>query len=479
MQHDLGKIKVRLETLEWPGRLDKKRWGEIKLHSLFGGRLLYEGTLDLPVLVALTHHEWYSKVPGKGYGGFSTFRSYLKKGMDIDIESYLKEATEDDLQIMQVSAMADMVSALEEIRSYKGALAPFKVLVIMNSDAQMGHFNPEQFAAWHSVYTRKHATLLPEDLRVALPREKEQKMFTPGPVRKLGRPIELLTYREMDRLDLIPRLLSRGLDVDRIRRRGGLVLDRLRSLEGSKGSLGSLVTPEALKEKNINPVKVAMPRERQFIALEAFSRSLSYGDLKRLDLLYTLKQKRFDLELIKKNDGIRISRLEGRNIEIRESKLDRLGINPIRPFTLQLPGFEDRLSVDDLLKLGYSLDELKRMRLYKYIEKSRNGASISLLKKYGLQLTNQELARAKIDPEKKIFYDIIVIKPINQVRAEFAVVREGDDLKTLEQGHKSNSLDNIQKYLYDSIGIIELDFADLLDLPGDLDRIQIGEHWRP
>ncbi len=413
MQHDIGKIKVKLDTLDWPGRLDTKRWGEIQLHSLFGGRLLYGGELDHPVMVALTHHEWYSEVEGKGYGGFSRFRKYLKKGMDIDINAYLKKATEADLEIMQISAMADMISALEEIRSYKGALPPFKVMVIMNSDAGMGHFNPKHYRAWHAVYTRKTDEFLPQGLRVALPREKEIKVFEPGEPRKLVKPIELLTYEEMDRLGLIPRLASRGLDIDRMRRRGGLLLERLRRLESAEGSVGRLITTESLEQFHIQPVKKVMPRERQLITFKAFSRSLSYASLKKLDLLYTLKQKRFDIDLIKRDDGIRISRMEKRGVKIRANKMEKLGINPIRPFEVRLPAYEDRLSLDELLKMGFEEKRLKRMPIFPTLQKSRNGVAVDQLNRQGLKIARSDIARAKIDPEKKIFYDIIVVRSIS------------------------------------------------------------------
>ncbi|MBF0380633.1 MAG: hypothetical protein HQL69_06430 [Magnetococcales bacterium] len=479
MQHDIGKIKVRLDTLEWPGRLNKKQWGEMKLHSLFGGRLLYDGNLDMPVMVALTHHEWYASVPGKGYGGFSLFRSYLKKGMKIDVKKYLEKATPEDLEIMQISAMADMVSALEEIRSYKGALAPFKVLVIMNSDAQMGHFNPQQYRAWHTTYLHKHDSFLPAGLRVALPREKEQKMFAPGPGTKLKRPIELLTFSEMEKLGVVPYLFERGLDVDRIRRRGGLVLDRLRRLDASRGALKDILTPETFKKHNITLVKKVMPRERQLITFDAFTKSLSYKSLEKLGMLFTLKQKRFDLDLIKKNDGINISRLEGRGVEVKAKKMERLGIDPLRAFKVKLPGFEERLSLEDLNKLGIPNAELKRKGLLTLAEKSRNGLALSLVNKKGFGITPKQMVKAKIDPEKKIFYDIIVVKPVSAVRAEFAIVREGDELASLEKRHKLKTLDPIQQYLYETVGIVELDFSDLLDIPANIDEIQMGKHWLP
>ena len=477
MQHDIGKIKVRLDTLDWPGRLDKTKWGEIQLHSLFGGRLLYDGELDLPVMVALTHHEWYSKVPHKGYGGFSKFRNYLKKGMNIDISAYLANCNQHDLEAMQVSAMADMVSALEEIRSYKGALAPFKVLVIMNSDAKMGHFNPTHYRAWHSVYVRKHDTMLPAGLRVALPREKEKKLFEPGKPKNLLKPLNLLTYAEMERLDIIPRLVSRGLDVDRIRRRGGLVLERLRKVEGEDGTLGRLITPAALKKYDIKISKKVIPRDRQLITLEAFVRRLSFEDLQKMNLVFALEQKRFDINMIKKDGGIRIQRLERRGIKIKAHKMQDLGIDPVSSFTVKLPGYEDRLNLDDLIKLGYMPEDLKKLGLFKFVEKSRNGAAISLLKNNGLLLNSQDLTRAQIDPEKKIFYDIVVIKPISRVRAEFAIVREGDELADLEKAYSANKLDGIQEYLFKSVGIIEMDFSDLLNLPDELNEVEMGEHW--
>ncbi|MBF0448900.1 MAG: hypothetical protein HQL67_11920 [Magnetococcales bacterium] len=477
MQHDIGKIKVPLDTLDWPGQLDKKRWGEIQLHALFGGRLLYEGELDLPVMVALSHHEWYSTVPGKGYGGLSLFRNYLRKGMDIDISAYLGQAKPGELEVLQISAMADMVSALEEIRSYKGALAPFKVLVIMNSDAKMGHFNPTLYRAWHTVYTKKNPQLLPVGLRVALPREKEQKMFQPGPPRKFTSPAEILSFAEMSLLGVIPRLISRGLDVDQIRRRGGLVLERLRKVDPENGSLGRLITPKALADNQIDPVKLSLPRERQLIYLDAYVRRLSFADLKRMELIYELEQKRFDMGVIQEEDGILISRMEKRGIVIKESKMQNLDIDPVSFIQVKLPAYEDRLTLADLIELGFEPEALKRMGLYQYVEKSRNGASISLLRRKGLQITSQELAHAQINPEKKIFYDIIVVNRISSVRAEFAIVREGDELEVLEKGFIANTLDPIQKYLYESVGIVDLDFSDLLNIPEELDEITMGEHW--
>ncbi len=65
------------------------------------------------------------------------------------------------------------------------------------------------------------------------------------------------------------------------------------------------------------------------------------------------------------------------------------------------------------------------------------------------------------------------------MRAEFAVVREGDDLTTIEKLHRSKKLDEIQEFLHDEIGVVEMDFSDLLDIPEKLDSVKMGKHWLP
>ncbi|MBF0424191.1 MAG: hypothetical protein HQL73_14500, partial [Magnetococcales bacterium] len=170
--HDVGKTKIKLETLDWPGKLNSDQWKEMQSHTLLGGRMLYRSgeQPDLAMLTALLHHEWYASVKGKGYGGLTLFASFLKEALDEDIPRIVSELDQNDLDIIMASSLVDMVSALEESRAYKRQLDSFKVLIIMNSDAMMGHFHPQHYAAWHRIYMRQNPDLLPKGKRFALPR---------------------------------------------------------------------------------------------------------------------------------------------------------------------------------------------------------------------------------------------------------------------------------------------------------------------
>ncbi|MBF0446072.1 MAG: hypothetical protein HQL68_10830, partial [Magnetococcales bacterium] len=201
LNHDIGKAQVKLETLNWPGKLNTEQWHEIQLHPLYGGRMLgYLGEEpDLVMLSALLHHEWFAEVEGKGYGGLTLHYDTVKEGLKIDVRQIVDNLNLDDREIIQITCLSDMVSALEESRAYKRGLDSFKVLIIMNSDAKMGHFHPKQYAAWHQIYNIQNPMLLTKDLRMALPREKEKRIFTPLSTTKI-KPTMLLTYYELEKL---------------------------------------------------------------------------------------------------------------------------------------------------------------------------------------------------------------------------------------------------------------------------------------
>lgn len=477
MQHDIGKIKVKLDTLVWPKALDKTQWQEIQLHSLFGGRLLYDGELKIAVMVALVHHEWFASVPGKGYGALTCFRDPLKTTMGIDVDAYLAQANSDQLDTLQVCALADMVAALEEIRSYKGPLVPFKVLVIMNSDAKMGHFNPALYQAWHKFYTKKNTHLLPVGLCVALPREKEKIIFRPGRGKILPHPVEILTFSEMERLGLVAPLQDQKIDLDRVRRRGGLRLEAIQKHLEPGGHL-ALVSPEALRRHRIIAKKTTLPIENQMIGLDAIVGKLTFDELQRLNLLHKMEQRNFDLDLVRKAGGILLSRLEHRGIEISANKLTKLGIVVRKEELIQLPAFEGRLSFDDLIRLGFSKREFEEKGLLDLLVNSRNGASIPHLRKKGILVSEKAIEDAGIDPERKIFYDIIVEREIDHARGEFAIVREGNHLGDIKRAEGTQDLDPIQDYLVNKVGVVELNFEDLVALP-DLSGITMGDHWKP
>ncbi|HEB74816.1 MAG TPA: HD domain-containing protein [Nitrospirae bacterium] len=64
--HDVGKLFISKDILEKKGKLDKKEWEEIKLHTLHGARYLakIDGLTQLAPIAALEHHLRYDC---KGY----------------------------------------------------------------------------------------------------------------------------------------------------------------------------------------------------------------------------------------------------------------------------------------------------------------------------------------------------------------------------------------------------------------------------
>ncbi|MBF0382944.1 MAG: HD domain-containing protein, partial [Magnetococcales bacterium] len=304
LNHDIGKARVNRETLNWPGRLNNMQWKEIQFHTLFGCRLLYqEGKKpDLMMLSALLHHEWYASLEGKGYGGLTLYNRFVQRAMKFDVLKTVAELSKSDREIIQIISLADMVSALEESRSYKRELDSFKVLIIMNTDAKMGHFHPKMYSAWHRIYMREHKNLLPRGRRIALPREKEKRIFNPLPNKEIP-PTELLTYYDLDELGYLNLLRNVGMDMDRIRRRGGLTLKVLNQINSEK-ELKLDFSLKKLKAKKIKLIKNFIVKEKQVIELDTWRDWLTVEELEISGLMGWARTFHFDINLIKKNGGI-------------------------------------------------------------------------------------------------------------------------------------------------------------------------------
>ena len=476
INHDVGKTKIKLETLDWPGRLNSEQWKEIQHHPLFGGRLLLRkgSPPDMLMLVALLHHEWYATVEGKGYGGLTLFADYIRRNWKLDIPDIARALDADDREIIQASSLVDMVSALEESRAYKRELDSFKVLIIMNSDAKMGHFNPEQYAAWHRLYMRQNPKLLPVGRRMALPREKEHRHFSPLPPKPMP-PTPFLTYHEMVQLGFLPILQNSGMDVERIRRRGGFSLRVLEQLKKEK-SLNLDLSPNLFRSHGIDPIKKAVIQEEQIIQLDAWREWFTVEELEKSGLLYRAKMNHFDMDMIHINNGISPERLLNRGLSVSKSKLDRLGINPLKDWPVILPGSESRLTADDLHKLGITEDTLHKVGYLERVNTIKSGVPMAWLEKHGIAISRADLTRHNIDPVRKIFYDIQVVEEIDTSKAKFKIMREGDDPTELDILHASGDLCPIQDLLFNQVGEVIMDFSDLIALP-DLSHLTLGTHW--
>lgn len=113
--HDIGKVDIPVEILEAPRRLSDKEMNVMKSHVINTENIL-RGIVDDEVLnIAIRHHE---KMDGSGY-------PYGIK--------------EDMLTPMQrVVAVADILSALYQKRSYKDSMPKEKIAAILKEDMENG-----------------------------------------------------------------------------------------------------------------------------------------------------------------------------------------------------------------------------------------------------------------------------------------------------------------------------------------------------
>lgn len=119
MLHDLGKIGIPVEILEFPGRLSPQAMNVMRGHVKMTEYILQDCVSDAVRDIALRHHE---KLDGSGYP------LGLKEGQ---------------LNLPQrIVAVADIVSALTGTRSYKDAYSKEKTSAIVSEMAEKGLVDP-------------------------------------------------------------------------------------------------------------------------------------------------------------------------------------------------------------------------------------------------------------------------------------------------------------------------------------------------
>ena len=118
--HDLGKIGIPVEILEFPGKLSPQAMKIMRSHVSITEDIL-AGTIAPDITkIAVRHHE---KLDGSGYP-----RGLTEKELSME---------------EQVVAIADIVSALLGTRSYKEAYSKDKTLSILQEQAETGKINRE------------------------------------------------------------------------------------------------------------------------------------------------------------------------------------------------------------------------------------------------------------------------------------------------------------------------------------------------
>jgi len=128
--HDLGKIRVPVEIIQYPGRLDDKMWTEIKRHPHEGAQAILAGTgegQEIAALVALEHHAQY------------------------DLSGYPDIGHRQQLHLYsRITSICDVYDALTTRRSYKRAMPPATALqtIVEGSGTQL---DPELVQVFVSI----------------------------------------------------------------------------------------------------------------------------------------------------------------------------------------------------------------------------------------------------------------------------------------------------------------------------------------
>lgn len=116
--HDLGKIGIPVEILEFPGKLSPQAMGIMRTHVDITEEILNGDVDTVTANIALRHHE---KLDGSGY----------PRGL-IESQLTLEE---------QIVGIADIVSALLGTRSYKSSFSKERTLSILKEQAEEGKLN--------------------------------------------------------------------------------------------------------------------------------------------------------------------------------------------------------------------------------------------------------------------------------------------------------------------------------------------------
>lgn len=119
MLHDIGKIAIPHRILESTGKLDGDDWEIMQSHITITEKILKDRVTDEVLKIAARHHE---KLDGTGY-------PYGIYGKDLTLPE-------------RIVAVADIISALSQERSYKKAFSLEKICKILEEMSQSGKLCP-------------------------------------------------------------------------------------------------------------------------------------------------------------------------------------------------------------------------------------------------------------------------------------------------------------------------------------------------
>ena len=117
--HDIGKIATPQKILEFPGKLSPEDMGIMRHHVNHSKRILSGFVSDEILETVYSHHE---KLNGKGYPRHI-------EGKDLSL-------------LQRILTVADITSALNDSRSYKGEFSKEKTISIIISMTENGELDP-------------------------------------------------------------------------------------------------------------------------------------------------------------------------------------------------------------------------------------------------------------------------------------------------------------------------------------------------
>ena len=150
MLHDVGKVGIKDEILQKPGRLNPEEYELMKHHTLKGARLFTDPQSEFDEIagqIAFSHHERWD---GTGYPGYVDHNGNIIPGYEDRNGKPRGKRGEEIPLFARVVAVADVYDALSCRRVYKNAWDERDVLAELRKESGK-HFDPEMIDAFFST----------------------------------------------------------------------------------------------------------------------------------------------------------------------------------------------------------------------------------------------------------------------------------------------------------------------------------------
>lgn len=143
--HDIGKIGVRKEVLNKPGKLTPEEFDEVKQHVVYGFNILKPLAIPELLDITLSHHE---RIDGKGY----------------------PEGRTDYPLLVRVLQTADVWDALTSDRPYRPAMSYAQARQLMDTKANNFGFDPAIMETFLRLtrYTYPDTDVDPDELKATM-----------------------------------------------------------------------------------------------------------------------------------------------------------------------------------------------------------------------------------------------------------------------------------------------------------------------